>query len=68
MLTDETVGSISRKAKRLEDIENADVKDNYNPSVGEDGLEFSAAAEAVYIFGMEDMRGVDEFVARFINE
>ena len=68
LLTDERVGSIWREAKRLADIENADGEGYYNPSVGEGGLDFSDTAEAMYIFGMEDMRGVEEFVARFVAE
>lgn len=64
LLVHPTLGPVWTEAKRLSDKHNP-VAEYVNPAVEKGGLDFSDTAEIAYIFGFEDMVGVDEFVERF---
>ncbi len=64
LLADPAVGPIWLEAKRLSDLHNP-VAAYVNPAVAAGGLDFSDTVEIAYIFGFDNMAGVEEFVARF---
>lgn len=65
MLADETVGATWAEAQRIADANNE--KAGYdNPAVRAGGFDFSDVSETAYIFGFEDMAGVEAFAERFI--
>lgn len=65
LLGNRRVGPLWREARRLSDLHNP--KSAYiNPSITAGGFDFSDAAEAAWIFGMEDMYDTSAFFQIFI--
>lgn len=59
-----THGAAWTEARRLS-LRHNPVAEYVNPAVEAGGLDFSDTVEAAWLFGFEDMAGVDDFVARF---